>query len=130
MELRLALDASSYVSMVGGDAEIGALVSTATEVWLPFVALAELRGGFRCGSRGVLNEKVLSRFLLKPGIGVLFADGGTLNHYANLFGQLRAQDAKMSTNALWIAALAIQHELKVCTNDPHFAHLPQIARAA
>ena len=128
MELRVALDATTYVDMVGGDKEVGALVSTATEVWLPFVVLAELRAGFRGGSRAVLNEQVLSRFLLKPGVGVLFADGGTVNHYASLFGQLRAQDSPIPTHTLWIAALAVQHELKVCTNDPHFAHLPQIAR--
>ncbi len=129
MEVRIALDAGAYVEMVGGDQETGALVSTATEVWLPFVALAELRAGFRCGSRAVLNEKVLSRFLLKPGVGVLFADGGTVNHYANLFGQLRAQNTPIPTNTLWIAALAVQHGLKMCTGDPHFGHLPQIERA-
>lgn len=130
MDLRLALDATAYVDMVGGNKQIGRLVSAATEVWLPFVVLAELRAGFRCSSRAVLNEKVLSRFLLKPGVGVLFADGGTVNHYSNLFGQLRVQNSPLPTNALWIAALAVQHELKLCSNDPHFAHLPQIARFA
>lgn len=126
MEMRIALDAASYVEMVGGDKETGKLVSTATEVWLPFVVLAELRAGFRCGSRAVLNEKVLSRFLLKPGVGVLFADGATVNQYANLFDQLRTQNTPIPTNALWIAALTVQHGLKLCTKTSHFQHLPQI----
>ena len=35
-----------------------------------FVTLAELRAGFRCGSRAAENERVLQRFLRRPRVGL------------------------------------------------------------
>jgi predicted nucleic acid-binding protein len=32
------------------------------------------------------------------------------------------------THDLWIAALAIQHDLALCTSDAHFQHIAQLPR--
>jgi predicted nucleic acid-binding protein len=69
--VKLALDTNCYTDVCRGDASVIETVEQADEVWLPFIVLGELRAGFAVGSQGPRNEAVLSRFLLKPGVGIL-----------------------------------------------------------
>jgi predicted nucleic acid-binding protein len=74
------------------------------------------------------NEGGLRRFLLRSGVSILFPDEQTTHHHAAAFRQLRQQGTPIPTNALWIAALVMQHQLVLCSRDAHFDHLPQILR--
>ena len=127
--MRLALDSNRYTDLCRDVAEVTVLVEQAEAVFLPFIVLGELRAGFSLGKRGAENERVLRRFLMKPGVAVLFADDQTTYHYATLFRQLRQQGTPIPTNDLWIAALVLQHDLVLCDRDGHFDHLPQLTRA-
>ena len=71
--MRMALDTYRYTDLSRGDEFVVNLVAAADEVWLPFVVLGELRAGFAAGSQEARNEGVLRRFLLKPGVGILYA---------------------------------------------------------
>jgi tRNA(fMet)-specific endonuclease VapC len=104
------------------------LLSTADEVVLPFVVVAELRAGFAFGKRSAENERVLRRFLMKDGVSIMYADDQTTHHYAAAYRQLRVQGTPIPTNDLWIAALVLQHHLSLHDRDRHFDHLPQILR--
>ena len=126
--MRLALDSNRYTDLCRGIEDTVRLVSTAEAVFLPFVVVAELRAGFAFGSRSSENERVLRRFLLKEGIGVLFADDQTTHHYAAAYRQLRVQETPIPMNDVWIAALVLQHNLRLHDRDRHFDHLPQIVR--
>ena len=126
--MRLALDTNRYTDLCRGDQPVVETVELADEVWLPFIALGELRAGFAVGSQGSRNEAVLRRFLLKPGIGVLYADEQTTHHYAAVYRQLRKQGTPIPTNDMWIAALVVQHSLTLCDRDAHFDALPQLTR--
>jgi tRNA(fMet)-specific endonuclease VapC len=127
--LKLALDTNTYVDLCRGVGRVVELVRDAEAVFLPFVVVAELRAGFALGTRGAENERVLRRFLAKPGVAALFADEQTTRHYANLFGDLRRRGKPIPVHDLWIAALVLQHELTLCARDRHLDHLPQIPRA-
>jgi tRNA(fMet)-specific endonuclease VapC len=126
--VRLALDTNRYVDLCRGTAEVVELVEHAEAVWLPFAVMGELRAGFAVGRRGEDNERVLRRFLMKPGVAVLYADDQTTHHYAAVFRQLRRQGTPIPTNDLWIAALVLQHDLVLCDRDRHFDQLPQLVR--
>jgi tRNA(fMet)-specific endonuclease VapC len=126
--LRLALDTNRYTDFCRGDDEVVELLETAAEIHLPFVVLGELRAGFAVGRQARFNEGLLRRFLLRDGVGVLFADDQTTYHYAGVYRQLRKQGTPIPTNDMWIAALVLQHNLELCARDRHFDHLPQIAR--
>jgi tRNA(fMet)-specific endonuclease VapC len=128
VEVRLALDTNRYTDLCRGKAEVVETVEQADEVWLPFIVLAELRAGFAVGSQGPRNEAILRRFLLKPGVDVLYADEQTTYHYANVYRQLRTQGTPIPTNDMWIAALVLQHSLGLCDRDAHFDALPQLTR--
>ena len=51
-----------------------------------------------------------------------------LQIYAGLFAQLRRQGTPIPTNDIWIAALALQHNLALLSRDAHFDNLPQLRR--
>jgi tRNA(fMet)-specific endonuclease VapC len=126
--VRLALDTNRYSDLCRDETEVVALVEHAESVFLPFVVLAELRAGFSIGKRGTENERVLRRFLMKPGVALLFADDQTTHQYAAVYRQLRRQGTPIPTNDLWTAALVLQHDLALCDRDRHFDHLPQLVR--
>ena len=126
--MRLALDTNRYTDLCRGEASIVETVELADEIWLPFIVVGELRAGFAVGNQGPRNEAVLRRFLLKPGVAILYADEQTTHHYANVYRQLRKQGTPIPTNDMWIAALVLQHSLVLCARDAHFDALPQLTR--
>jgi tRNA(fMet)-specific endonuclease VapC len=127
--VRIALDSNRYCDLVAGDQEVVRAVETAEAVFLPLIALAELRAGFAAGTKQAENERVLRRFLLKGGVEVLSPDEQTTHHYAQVFTQLRRQGTPIPTNDIWIAALALQHDLVLCSRDRQFDKVAQIPRA-
>lgn len=128
MALRLALDTNRYTDLCRGNAEVVKTIEAADELWLPFIVIGELRAGFAAGTQGPRNEAILHRFLLKPGVDVLYADEQTTHHYANINRQLRKQGTPIPTNHMWIAALLLQHSLTLYDRDAHFDALPQLVR--
>jgi tRNA(fMet)-specific endonuclease VapC len=126
--MRVLVDSNRYRDFCEGIPEVVGFFRQASEINIPFIAVAELRAGFACGARSLANERVLTQFLQRPRVNLLLADGETTRHYASLFRQLRAQGTPIPTNDLWIAALAIQHDLILLSRDEHFRHLPQIER--
>lgn len=126
--MKLALDTNRYSDLCRGDASVAEAVELSDEVWLPFIVLGELRAGFIVGNQGPRNEAVLRRFLMRPGVGVLYADEQTTHHYGAVYQQLRKQGTPIPTNDMWIAALVLQHSLVLCARDAHFDALPQLPR--
>jgi tRNA(fMet)-specific endonuclease VapC len=136
MAVRIAVDTSRYRDFSEGLEEAVDRFRSADQIFLPFVVLAELRAGFlagsthprRLGGAGSKNAKVLTAFLNRPRVRVLWADQDTTHLYARLWNQLRSQGTPIPTNDLWIAALVVQHDLLLFSRDTHFDRLPQLAR--
>lgn len=126
--MRLLIDTNRYRDFCMAEPSAVDWVQRADEVVLPFVCLAELRAGFMCGTQSRHNENVLTKFLNRPRVRVLYADENTTHHYARLFHQLRTQGTPIPSNDIWIGALAVQHDLCLLSRDRHFDHLPQIPR--
>ncbi len=126
--MRLALDTNRYTDLCRGEPFVVEAVESADEVWLPFIVVGELRAGFAVGTQGTRNEAALRRFLLKPGVGILYADDQTTHHYASVYRQLRKQVTPIPTKDMWIAALVLQHSLMLMARDAHFDALGQIVR--
>lgn len=124
--MRIALDTNRYRDLCDGDSSVVSLLEQAESVFIPFVVIGELRAGFALGSRGQENERVLRRFLNKPGVNTLYATDATTRCYASVFRQLRARGTPIPTNDLWIAALVIEHDLALFSRDEHFRDLPQL----
>jgi tRNA(fMet)-specific endonuclease VapC len=127
--LNILLDTNRLTDALRGETGVVHMLESATDVWVPFIVLGELKAGFLCGTRAAGNELLLHEFLRLPGVGVLFPDTETTDGYARLFAYLKRNGTPIPTNDLWIAALAVQHRLTLLSRDAHFKALPQVAKA-
>jgi tRNA(fMet)-specific endonuclease VapC len=136
MAVRIVVDTNRYRDFCEGLAEAVDRFRSAEQICLPFVVLAELRAGFLGGTNsprrksraGAQNAGVLTAFLNRARVRVLWPDEDTTHQYARLWNQLRGQGTPIPTNDLWIASLVVQHDLLLFSRDSHFDHLPQLAR--
>ena len=126
--MRVLLDTNRLTDALRGEESVVQLLEEADEVWIPFVVLAETKAGFLVGSRRGENEALVLALMNQPDVGVLYADRETTDVYARLYSQLRQAGSPIPSNDLWIASLAVQHQLILLTRDEHFARLPQVAR--
>ena len=126
--MRILLDTNRYRDFCYGVPEAVERMRIAELVCIPFVTIAELRAGFLAGTASGPNERILSLFLNRARVRVLWPDEQTTHHYARIFLQLRKSGTPIPTNDIWIAALAIQHDLLLFSRDAHFDRLPQLPR--
>ena len=126
--MNVLLDTNFYSAFCKGDENAVRVIQRARRILLPFAVLAKLRAGFLCGTKARKNESSLTLFLNSERVSVLYPDENTTHQFAAVFAQLRLLGKPIPTNDIWIAALAIQHDLILCSNDRHFDLLPQIAR--
>ena len=124
--MRVALDSNRLTDLFQGDTELAARRENSDEVWIPLVVLAEIKAGFYGGSQQHRNETLLRKFLAKPTVDVLFPGRETAEQYARLFVQLKRAGSPIPDNDLWIAALALEHDLTLITRDRHFQRIPQL----
>ena len=124
--MRFLIDTNKYSDFAKNDPETVERFCAAEQLLVPFVVIAELKAGFKCGKLVAKNEEVLARFLANDKVTPLYPDGRTVGIYAELFATLRRQGTPVPTNDLWIAALAVQHHLPLYTRDEHFRHFPHI----
>ncbi|VGO20122.1 type II toxin-antitoxin system VapC family toxin [Pontiella sulfatireligans] len=125
--MRLLIDTNRYRDLCDAKPDAMDMIQNADGIHIPFIVLAELRSGFLCGTMARKNEQYLTLFLNSPRVTPLFADENTTHHFAKLFAQLRLQGTPIPTNDIWIAALAVQHDLILYSRDQHFVNLPQVA---
>lgn len=126
--MRVLLDTNRYCDFCEGDEEALAVLQRSVRIYIPFIVLAELRSGFLCGNRSNANERHLTVFLNSERVEALYPEENTTHHFAQVFAQLRLQGTPIPVNDIWIAALAVQHDLLLYSRDSHFDKLPQIAK--
>ena len=128
MEMNIALDTNAYSDFMRGNPASVQTIRAARRIHLPLIVLGELRAGFAAGNQKSNNAANLQKFLNSPRASILLPDEQTSHHYGQLYLQLRKKGLAIPTNDLWIAALVVQHNLILCTSDPHFQHFPQIVK--
>jgi predicted nucleic acid-binding protein len=126
MEMRIALDTNRYSDFHRGDLSVASVLEQVEAIFIPFPALAELRVGFKGGSKGRENERILQIFLSRRGVSVLYADEETTRFYAEIYHLLRTQGTPIPINDVWIAALCVQHDLTLYARDAHFRNISQL----
>ena len=124
--MRLLVDTNRLTDFFRTEPGVVDTLERAAEIYLSFITLAEIKSGFRAGSRRLENERLLRSLLSQTDIKVLFPDFETTEVYAQLMAGLRKAGTPIPTNDLWIASLAVQHNLGLFTRDAHFKRLPQL----
>jgi tRNA(fMet)-specific endonuclease VapC len=122
----ICLDTSAYSAFKRGHAAVVEAIATADRITLPAVVRGELLAGFRAGSREIANREELRRFVASPRVSQAVLDEDTAERYAEIILHLRRQGTPIPANAIWIAAVAMQHGLVLHTTDPHFDRVRQV----
>jgi tRNA(fMet)-specific endonuclease VapC len=122
--VRLLLDTNRYTDLVEHDAAVVERFTQASQVWLSLITLGELRSGFLQGKRADRNERLLADMLTVRGVEVLLPDQETSTYYGRIHAGLKCAGQMIPTNDVWIAALALQHNLTLDTRDSHFRKVP------
>lgn len=117
---RVLIDTNIYIEFLRGDENINNILSSADFIAFSVISIGEILAGFKIWSdeKKYLNE--LDEFLYSPRLIVYDIDSETAEFYAKIYNELRIAGNPIPTNDMWIAALALQHGIKLLTNDRHF----------
>ena len=100
------------------------------QVFLAAVTISELRYGALVAQWGDARrhrlEQSIQTVTVVPVSDRLLSTVAELRYECRRTGH--ALHDPSHANDLWIAALAVQHGLFLCSRDAHFDHLPQLAR--
>lgn len=118
----LAVDTNAVIDFLRPDRTPPPLLDRNALVALPLPVAGELFGGAQSSRRTAANlervEELVARWTL------LFPDLATARIYGRLRGEVRDALSTSRMNDLWIAAICLQYELPLLTNDRGFTAIP------
>lgn len=118
------LDTKVIIALFAGEPSVQEHLAVAHEVYVPSVSTGELCFGALRSGRPAENLARVDEFAANN--VVLSCDTQTACHYGQLKAALRAQGRPIPENDLWIAAVALQHDLTLVTSDAHFSGIESL----
>lgn len=118
MNGKYLLDTSIIVDLFANDRAVHKRLEKAESVFIPSIAVGELYYGAIKSARMQENMEQVKR-LVSISI-ILNCDTDTGYWYGTVKNQLRQDGKPAPENDIWIAALALQHDLTLATRDKHF----------
>jgi len=125
--MKLLLDTNRLSDALAQVDEVLERLEVAEAIYVPSIALGEIRSGFLKGRRPKENETRLAWFLSQQGVSTLNVDAAVSHRYAEIHRALYARGKPIPTNDLWIAAIAFENSLVLYTRDAHFSQVPGLA---
>ena len=128
--MTLLIDTSAFSAYGrGSDPRLVQWFKPEHQLMMPLLVIGELRAGFAAGNKKSENEKLLQLFLDAPSVNTLTISDATTKIYADLFSKLRQAGTPIGTNDMWIASLALEHQLQLLTLDADFDNVPDLLLA-
>jgi tRNA(fMet)-specific endonuclease VapC len=121
--MKYLFDTTAYSALLRGRKDIANLLNSAEEILIPNIVIAELQYGFRLGTKGAENEKLLSRFLANKKVRALLPDNATTGYFVDIAVFALKKGVQLSTHDIWIAAVTEQWNATLVTSDRDFVHL-------
>lgn len=115
------LDTNIVIAMVANEAAVQEEIRAAGEVYLAAPVIGELYYGARKSGRTAENVATID--LLTQRFPCLDCDLETAQCYGILRHQLQREGRPIPNNDIWLAAIAIQHDLTLVTRDAHFGEV-------
>lgn len=116
----MIIDTNIYTAIRKGDSRVTQILSGVDLVHIPVPVIAELRKGFSLGTLKDRNEQDLFGFLSADNSIILNCVIETTDCYAEVSTYAQKMGRALSHNDLWIAALAMQHNIELLTLDKDF----------
>lgn len=122
--IRILLDTNAYSAFKKGDQDIVEICRRADEIFMPVPVLAELRSGFKGGSKEQKNLDELLAFTYSNRVRIPVMSEQTALFYAEIYTSLKAQGNPIPVNDIWIAACTLESGAVLITRDAHFRRIP------
>src|SRR5437868_9052482 len=110
-------DTNVVVAVFKRQATVVHRIAAAAEIYVPSVCIRELIFGALKSTNQAHNLQRIDEFIASSVI--LPCDADTARCYAGIKYELRQRGRPIPDNDLWIAALALQHDLLLLTLDKH-----------
>jgi tRNA(fMet)-specific endonuclease VapC len=118
MSQTLLLDTVAAIGFLNDDTDLIASLTGTEQASIPIIVAGELYAGAEKSSKATENRTRIDDFISRRQL--LIADQETARVYGRIVLQLRQKGRPIPQNEMWIAALALQHDLIVLTRDAHF----------
>jgi tRNA(fMet)-specific endonuclease VapC len=101
------------------------------EVFLPSIVIGELYFGAYASGLVINRKKCLEEVAyFLDNYPVLEVNEATAHHYGETKSQFKSMGKPIPDNDIWIAALAIEHNIALVTADQHFNHIKELETTA
>ena len=121
MSGRYVLDTNVVIALFANDAAVVERIRGTDEVFVPSVVIGELYYGARRSGR-------VDEFAAES--AVLSCDVGSVQRYGEIKDELRKKGRPIPENDIWVAALALQHDLTLVSRDEHFRQVSALRAEA
>jgi tRNA(fMet)-specific endonuclease VapC len=128
MSGRLLLDTNIVIALFANEAAIIEQIRGVNEVFIPSVVIGELYYGAWRSGHVEANIQRVDGFAAES--VVLGCDAETAKLYGQVKDELRKRGRPIPENDIWIAALALQHDLTLISRDAHFGQVPTLRAEA
>jgi tRNA(fMet)-specific endonuclease VapC len=120
----LLVDTNAVIAVFKRQQQVLDRIAAAGEIYAASVSVGELIFGALKSTNQANNLERIEKFLAT--CVVLPCDTNTARCYGGIKHTLRRKGRPIPDNDLWIAALAVQHNLMLLTFDRHFAEVEQL----
>ncbi len=125
---RFLLDTNIVIALFSQDKGVLEQLQQAVGIVLPCIVLGELYYGARKSGRVAANVQRVDDLAAQNTI--LNCDLETAQQYAIIREALRVKGRPLPENDMWIAALALQHDLILVSRDAHFNEISGLSVVA
>lgn len=125
---RFLLDTNIVIALFAQEAGVLQQLQQAVGIFLPCIVLGELYYGARKSGRVETNVQRVDAFASQN--VVLACDAETARQYGIIREALRLKGRPLPENDMWIAALALQHNLILVSRDAHFNEIDNLSIVA
>jgi tRNA(fMet)-specific endonuclease VapC len=122
----MILDTNALSAFADQDTDLLRVLPTDRPWFLPVVVIGEYRFGLLGSRERAPREEWLTQLL--DVITVLEVRESTTAYYAVVRDELKKAKRQIPPNDSWIAALALEHNFPILSQDTHFDLVPGITR--
>ena len=121
---KFLLDTNIIVAWLKGETTIANKIDKAKEIHIPVIVLGELYYGALYSTQVEKNTQQIKTVTVN--YNILTVDEEPTIAYGNIKAALRKKGKPIPENDIWIAAIAMRHELVLVTRDKHFKEIESI----
>jgi tRNA(fMet)-specific endonuclease VapC len=115
------LDTNIVIAIRKNEQKVLNQIDSTTRLFLPVIAAGELLYGAEHSGRRTANLAEVDAFVKK--VVVLPCELMTAAFFGRIKAELATNGTKVPDNDIWIASLALQHDLPLVTRDAHFTNI-------